>query len=307
MASGGAPGAVPIEARTVAMAARPGGVQAGCFLAMGCPCEILVATADARMAAQLAQAGADEAWRIERKFSRYRADSIVAAINASAGRPVPVDTETLRLLDYAAHCHALSGGRFDITSGILRRAWVFDGSSRLPDGAAVAALLPRIGLARLQRSAASVTLPPGMEIDLGGIAKEYAVDRALEALQDAGPPVLVNFGGDLRASAPPSAQPWQVGVEATRRDEAPALVLELSRGALATSGDGHRFVERDGVRYGHVLDPRTGWPVPDAPRSVTVAAATCVEAGTLATIALLHGAGAEEFLDAFEARHWCLR
>ncbi len=119
--------------------------------------------------------------------------------------------------------------------------------------------------------------------------------------------MLVNFGGDLCANAPPGPQPWQVGVEGLARAQQPALVLELSRGALATSGDTHRFLLRDGVRYGHVLDPRTGWPVRGAPRSVTVAAATCIEAGTLSTLALLQGENAEAFLDGLGARYWCLR
>ncbi len=300
-------GSAPIEARTVDMAVRPGGVHAASFLAMGCPCEILVATADAGLAQQLGRAGAAEAWRIERRYSRYRADSVVAAINASAGRPVAIDAETDGLLAYAAHCHALSEGRFDITSGVLRQAWHFDGSDRVPRPEQVAALLPRIGFGRLQRSPGSVCLPAGMQIDLGGLAKEFAVDRALAALADAQVPVLVNFGGDLCTNAPPGPHAWQVGVEAPARGKAPALVLELSRGALATSGDTHRYLLRDGVRYGHVLDPRTGWPVSGAPRSVTVAAATCLEAGTLSTLAMLQGPQAEEFLDGLGARYWCLR
>ncbi len=318
MPAPGVRGETPIGERTIAVQARPGGVQAVRFLAMGSPCEILLAAAaplDEALALRWAQAGVDEAWRIERKFSRYRADSVVAAINASAGRPVPIDTETGRLLDYAAHCHQLSEGRFDITCGVLRKAWRFDGSDRVPTLVEVAALLPRVGFARLRRAAGKVTLPAGMEIDLGGIAKEYAVDGALAAVE-AGLPaeaaVLVNFGGDLRANRAPPRQPWQVGVENTAAQGRPALVIELTRGALATSGDTHRYLERAGRRYGHVLDPRTGWPVLAAPRSVTVAAPTCVEAGTLSTIALLQGAQAESFLDDFVdeqagVRYWCLR
>ena len=297
----------PIEQRTIAMAPRAGGILAGRFLAMGSPCEILVATDDTATARALVGRGADEAWRIERRFSRYRPDSTVSAINASAGRPVRIDPETSRLLDYAAHCHALSDGLFDVTSGVLRRAWTFDGTDRIPDAAAIAALLPQVGFGRVQRSGDTVVVPAGMEIDLGGIAKEYAVDRALAAIRESGLPVLVNFGGDLCANAAPSQQPWQVGVEGALPGSDPAMVLELSSGALATSGDAHRYVERKGVRYGHILDPRSGWPVRGAPRSVTVAAASCVEAGTLSTIAYLQGPGAEAFLDDLGVRHWCIR
>jgi thiamine biosynthesis lipoprotein len=297
----------PIGQRTISVEPRPGGIYAGRFLAMGCPCEILAAAPDIKTAQALARRGADEAWRIERKFSRYRGDSVVAAINASAGRAVRIDAETRRLLDYAAHCHALSDGLFDVTSGVLRRAWTFDGTDRIPDAAAIDALRARVGFGRLRCDGDTVALPVGMEIDLGGIAKEYAVDRALAALQDARLPVLVNFGGDLCTDAAPAAQPWQVGVESTVAGAPPAMVLELSAGALATSGDAHRYVERQGVRYGHILDPRSGWPVVGAPRSVTVAAATCVEAGTLSTIAYLQGSGAEAFLDEMGVRYWCIR
>ena len=82
------------------------------------------------------------------------------------------------------------------------------------------------------------------------------------------------------------------------------MILELERGALATSGDSRRFLMKDGVRYGHILDPRTGWPVPDSPRSVTVALSSCTEAGLLSTLALLHGARAKEFLEEQNVRYW---
>ena len=85
------------------------------------------------------------------------------------------------------------------------------------------------------------------------------------------------------------------------------MILQLEHGALATSGDSRRYLKKDGVRYGHILDPRTGWPVPDSPRSVTVAASSCTEAGLLATLALLQGARAGEFLEEQAARYWLLR
>jgi thiamine biosynthesis lipoprotein len=309
--SGTVPGGAP-DARAdpppLTVEARPGRVHAVRFTAMGTPCEVLLETADPALALELARPAAIEALRIEHKFSRYRADSAVAAINRSNGHAVAIDTETARLLDFADACHRLSEGLFDITSGVLRECWTFDGSDRLPAPAAVERLLARIGFPRLQRGEGTVVLPAGMEIDLGGIAKEYAVDRAHEIVDRRdSPPALVNFGGDLRASRPLAAGPWQVGIERDRDDAGPAAILELTRGALATSGDTHRFLQRDGVRYGHILDPRTGWPVPGAPRSVTIAAATCVEAGTLSTIAMLKGAGAEAFLEEFGVRYWCQR
>jgi thiamine biosynthesis lipoprotein len=147
-----------------------------------------------------------------------------------------------------------------------------------------------------------------MEIDLGGIGKEYAVDRALALVVSVfRGAALVNFGGDLAASGPPASGPWSVGVERPETLGNARLLLDLSRGGLATSGDTHRFIEVDGQRYGHILDVRTGWPVRDAPRSVTVAAPSCVEAGLLTTLAMLKGPQAESFLEGEGVQYWCLR
>jgi thiamine biosynthesis lipoprotein len=284
---------------------RGGGIMAACFAAMACPCEVLVETGDEALAREIGTVAAAEARRIERKFSRYREDSVLAAINRSNGEPLQVDGETAALIDFAARCHQLSGGRFDVTCGVLRRAWKFNCSDRIPEPAAVAALLPLIGFHRLTCRFPDLVLPPGMELDFGGIGKEYAVDRALAlaaARHDVA--ILVNFGGDLCTNRRPGAAPWQVGVERPGSDRDPAMILELSQGALATSGDTRRYLLRDGVRYSHILDPLTGWPVPDAPRSVTVAAGTCVEAGMLATMALLQGRQAQHFLDEAGVRYW---
>lgn len=287
---------------------RGAGITAVCFEAMASPCEVLLEAAGARAARELGRAAAQEAWRIEAKYSRYREDSVVSAINRSGGRSLALDAETVALIDYAARCHALSGGLFDITSGVLRRCWTFDGSERVPDPAAVEALLPLMGFDKIDWHSPHIRLPPGMEIDFGGIGKEYAVDRVL-GIVSAGftNAALVNFGGDLAASHSPAQGPWRVGVERPDTDQEARLLLELTQGALATSGDTRRFLLRDGVRYGHILDVRTGSPVPGVPRSVTVAGSTCLEAGMLATLAMLQGSGAEAFLEEQGVRYWCLR
>lgn len=287
---------------------RGPGLVAARFQAMASPCEVLLATDDLGLAATVGRIAADEALRIERKYSRYRADSVLSRLNAAEGIPIAVDAETQALFSFAEHCHALSEGRFDVTSGVLRRVWRFDGSDRLPSPESVAALLPLIGFEKLRWSAPHVTVPPGMEIDFGGIGKEYAVDRVLAlALEVFKGPVLVNFGGDLAAHRAPAGGPWRVGVERPGSDREAALLLDLEQGALATSGDTHRYLLKGGVRYGHIMDVRTGWPVPGAPASVTVAAGTCVEAGMLATLSMLQGNGAEAFLESQGVRYWCLR
>lgn len=275
---------------------------------MGSPCELVAEAASRAEADKLARVVANEAWRIEDKFSRYLAGNIVDRINRADGTPVTVDPETAGLLDFATTLHELSAGRFDITSGVLRRVWHFDGSDKIPPADAVAATLEWVGWHRVAWAAPVLQMPPGMEIDLGGIGKEYAVDRCAALLRERdAPPCLVNFGGDLVATAAPRQRDaWSVGIEGACPD-APEKIIRLQQGALATSGDARRFLLRDGVRYSHILDPTTGWPVVAAPQSITVAADTCTQAGMISTLAMLRGADAERFLEHQEVRYWCRR
>jgi len=283
----------------------------GRFDAMASPCEILIESDDRDEALRLAEMAASEAWRIEDKFSRYLPGNIVGQINTARGDAITVDDETASLFDFADTLHTLSNGRFDITSGVLREVWRFDGGDRLPDPRAVEDVLQRVGWHKVTWQRPVLTLQPGMEIDLGGIGKEYAVDRVAGTLRAAAAcSALVNFGGDLAVTrAPRERRAWRVGIEPVtpankRRDE---TVLEIATGALATSGDSRRFLLKDGVRYSHILDPRSGWPVEGAPRSVTVAADTCTEAGMLSTLAMLEGYTAEAFLDGEKVKYWSRR
>jgi thiamine biosynthesis lipoprotein len=275
---------------------------------MGSPCEVLLESGSRDVAGAAGELVAAEAWRIEDKFSRYRHDNIVHRINHSAGKPVVVDDETARLLDFATTLFDLSDGQFDITSGVLREVWTFDGSDRIPSPEVVEAVLARVGWTKAAWEAPELRLQPGMEIDLGGIAKEYAVDRCAAVLREhCAAPGLVNFGGDLAVTGPPGHRDaWRVAVEGAQNGHAERLI-DLRAGALATSGDARRYLARDGVRYGHILDPGTGWPVADAPRSITVAADTCTQAGMLSTLAMLRGADAERFLDEQAVRYWSRR
>ncbi len=294
----------------MAKAAKPG-VHKHRFSAMGTPCEVQIEMRDSGLAGQLARIGEAEARRIEAKYTRYKPTGVVWAINhaASSGgaAPVELDEETAGLIDYAAQVHALSAGRFDVTSGVLRRAWTFDGSDRVPEPEQVAALLPLIGWGKVRWERPYLTLPPGMELDLGGIAKEYAVDRAAMAIMaESDCPALVNFGGDLRTTRAKSAGRWAVAIESIDPAKNAGGLLQIGEGAIATSGDARRFLLKDGKRYSHILDPRTGWPVAGPPRSVTVAARTCLQAGTLSTLAMLLGPEAERFLKAEQAQGWVL-
>lgn len=281
----------------------------GQFRAMASLCEILIDTADAELALQLATIAQAETRRIETKFSRYRKNNIVYAINNSHGNAIELDAETSALIDYAQLCYNISDGLFDITSGVLRRAWIFDGSEKIPNQQTVNSILPFIGWHQVTWKKPWLSLPAGMEIDLGGIGKEYAVDKVLQLLMShTNEPFLINFGGDLAVTGPQkNQQPWQVGIETPDTTGEAKNILEISAGALATSGDSKRFLLRDGKRYGHIMNPKTGFPIEDAPRSITIAGSSCTQAGTLSTLALLQGAKAEEFLREQNAIFWCLR
>lgn len=272
---------------------------------MASPCEVLMDIEESELAEQVLQAVADEAWRIERKFSRYRDDNIIYRINNAQGDTVRVDEETARLIDFAQQLHQLSDGMFDITSGVLRRVWRFDGSDQVPTADQVEKVLQDVGWSKVDWSKPAITLLPGMEIDLGGIGKEYAVDSSASIVRAmTSCSVLINFGGDLVVTTPRSEQrAWSVGRLVTGKDQAVAL-FELFKGAIATSGDAHRYLLKDGVRYSHVLDPRNGMSVAEAPHTVSVAAPTCVEAGMFSTLAMLHGKTAAEFLDAQGLQYW---
>jgi thiamine biosynthesis lipoprotein len=261
------------------------------FRALGSDNEIQLYAGDAGAAQRLAQTGIDEANRIETKYTRYREDSLTSTINRHAGGEwVEIDSETAALLDYADACYSESDGLFDLTSGALRRAWNFR-VAVVPDAAIVAALLPLVGWKLVERHPDRIRLPkPGMELDFGGIGKEYCADRVAAALLDAGAQSgLVNFGGDIRVIGPhPGGRPWAVGIRHPRVEGALLTTIMLAQGALATSGDYERYFELDGRRYCHMLNPHTGYPVPTM-QSVTVVAPLCTVAGSVCTLAMLKG------------------
>lgn len=252
----------------------------------------------AETAHSVAQAMIAEVRRIEHKYSRYRDDSILSAINRRAGRQaLSVDDETSALLDYAQTCYQLSDGLFDITSGILRRAWNFQ-TAELPHPEQLSTLRPLIGWSRVHWQHPQFFLPvPGMEIDFGGFGKEYAADRAAAISIELGiKHGFINLGGDVRIVGPQAdGSPWRIGIQHPRQPNAVIATIELIQGALATSGDYQRYFDRDGRRYCHVLNPYTGYPV-DYWQSVTVTAPLCITAGTSSTIAMLSEDRAQTFL-----------
>ncbi len=264
--------------------------------------ELQLGADDGARAHRAAEAAIADVLRIEAKYSRYRDDSVTTEINrAAGGSPVAIDAETAALLRYADQCYRLSGGLFDITSGVLRRVWDFKRTPpRLPAADALAAATALIGWDTVEWDDRALRLPrAGMEIDFGGIGKEYAADRVAAVCVEHGiAHALVNLGGDVRAVGPQEhGAPWRIGIRDPRRDGAAIAEVDVAGGAVATSGDYERFFELAGRRYCHVLNPRTGMPAAHW-QSISVVAPLAVVAGSCATIAMLLEADAAAFLDA---------
>jgi FAD:protein FMN transferase len=276
------------------------------FHAMASDCAVHVQAEAAAASAMIALAAEAEVRRIEARYSRYRDDSELARINlvAAAGGATDVDPETTGLIAYAKACFRSSEGAFDITSGLLRQAWNFS-VPRLPEQWEIDALLPRIGLDKVTLSGGRLSFAQArMELDLGGLGKEYAADRAAEVCSDLGARFgFVDLGGDIRVIGPQAdGQPWRIGIRHPRDGAVLVAEVALHGGALATSGDYERFIDVDGRRYCHILDPRTGWPARGL-SSVTVISDRCLVAGSLSTSAMLRGRNGGAWLESLGIRH----
>lgn len=273
---------------------------------MGTRCEIRLFASDAESAARVFLACAAEVNRLENKYSRYRPGNFLHAINVAAqqGGETQVDAECASLLDYADACYRQSEGLFDITSGILRKVWNFDRPA-LPDPAALAQTLRAVGWQHVRRDGLRLRFArPGMELDFGGIVKEYAVDRAVAVCREHGiAHGVVDMGGDIAAIGPdPDGEPWRIGVRHPRQPEREVASIAIAHGALATSGDYERCIVIDGKRYSHILSPRSGWPVQGL-ASVTVVAGQCVVAGSISTTAMLKELDGVDWLAGLGATH----
>jgi thiamine biosynthesis lipoprotein len=272
------------------------------FHAMAGEHELQLACDDIALAQRAAAVAIADVQRIEAKYSRYREDSVTSRINAASGaRAVEIDGETAALMRYADQCYAQSDGLFDITSGVLRRAWNFRSDPpRVPSAQELAPLIDLIDWPHVEWSATSVRLPrKGMEIDFGGIGKEYAADRVATICVEHGlHHGMVSLGGDIRAIGPQAdGAPWRVGIRHPRVANAAIAGFDLAQGALATSGDYERYFDVGGKRYCHILNPRTGMPVTHW-QSISVVSPLCVVAGSCATIAMLLEDRGASFLDA---------
>ncbi len=271
------------------------------FRAMGSPCSVRLYASSDIEAQSLAAPAIQEVARLEAAYSRYRPESLLSTINASAGSDaIALDDETSALIDYAFKAWQESDGLFDITSGVLRNAWDFR-SNQLPKTQDIERLMPLIGMEKLEWQKPRLRLPiKGMELDFGGCVKEYAADSAVAALKNQGvESAVVELGGDIAVAGPMAdGRPWRLGVRDPFGSAMGSLAqLGLAEGAMASSGDYERTLVVAGKRYSHILNPLTGWPT-EPPASVSVVASTCLVAGTVSTVAMLKGqSGCVEWLE----------
>ena len=259
------------------------------FRAMGCPCELRLFIPDKLNQEKVVSCCVAEALRFEEKYSRYRSSSLVSRINAAAGvKAIDIDPETSAILDYTRVCFEQSDGLFDITAGSLRSVW-HQNMKTLPSQEVIERGLTKIGFDKLILSADSIFLPfTGMELDFGGVVKEYAADAIATLAKSMGiQHGLVNLGGDVCViGAQQDGTAWPIGViDPFGHGEAIARI-ELSEGALTTSGSYERFFQVEGKTYSHLINPLTGWPV-EGLVSASVIAEQTIVAGSISSIALL--------------------
>ena len=234
--------------------------------------------------------------RLETEMSARRADSGIAMLSKMAGvAPVVVSEDTYRVLDLGGQFGWISEGAFDLTAAPLASLWGFNGApapATLPSDRSIRACLERIDYRRLILRDGTAFLPvPDMAVDVGGIAKGYAVDRAYEYCLSAGiPDFLIDFSGNIRAAGRPARREcWQIGIRDPFDASRIVCTIALPSGmAVSTSGSYERFVEIFGQRYSHIIDPRTGYPA-NGTASVTVLCADAVTADALSTAFFVAG------------------
>lgn len=228
--------------------------------------------------------------RIDRLMSEWKPDSPVSAINTAAGaQGAEVPTELVEIIRRSIRFGELTDGAFDITWRGMGNLWHFDESFSPPSEAQVEEAKARVDYRRIRIDGNRVSLPEGWAIGLGGIAKGYAIDRAAGKLREAGfRDFLVNGGGDVLAAGMKGDRNWTVGVRAPRGGPQDLVARIRATGAVVTSGDYERFRIVDGVRYHHIIDPRTGRPA-GLCRSVTIVAGQAELADVLATSVFVLG------------------
>ena len=283
---------------------------------MGSPCEIRLFVANVVHASDALNRVTAEIARLEAKYSRFESSSELSRVNQTAAiaGTTRIDEEFSSLLDYANTCYLQSDGLFDITSGVLRKVWPFTttqlSEQELPSDEALRQVKESVGWQHVQlqkrddKTSEVSFAREGMEIDFGGIVKEYAVDRAVAICREAGiESGIVDLGGDVHVIGPhPEGEPWQIKIRHPRDAHASMCTVSLHQGAVASSGDYERCVVINGERYSHILSPKTGYPVKGL-ASVSVVASACIVAGSACTIAMLKEEAGADFLTELGLEH----
>jgi FAD:protein FMN transferase len=231
--------------------------------------------------------------RIDGLMSTYKPESEISRVNAQAAKaPVAISTEFYALLQTAQQYSRLSSGVFDITYASVGYLYDYRRHVR-PDKNALATALPGVDYRQLKLNDNGHTVAfgrPGMRIDLGGIAKGYAVDRGIELLQARGVGrAMVNAGGDTRVIGDRFGKPWMIGIRHPDDKDKVVLRIPLENAAFSTSGDYERFFDEGGVRYHHIIDPKTGLS-PHQVRSATIIASTATRTDGLSKTVFILGA-----------------
>ena len=270
------------------------GLQKLSFTAMSTKCGVHFHGASAAVARDFTRDVIAWVAAFEARYSRFIPDSLIGRINAAAGEHwMDIDPETERLFGFCNELVFFTRGAFDPTSLPLIRLWNWKASLPvIPDEAAIRAARELVGWTKVQRRPRAIFLPrPGMCLDLGGIGKEYAVDCVMSmALERGIPNVLVDFGQDVRVrGAAADKDHWRIGLEDPKNPGKCWASVKVTDHAVATSGDYLRSFEHNGRRYGHIIDPRNGYPVDNGCRAVSVIAPSCTIAGILSTTAMILG------------------
>jgi thiamine biosynthesis lipoprotein len=270
-------------------------VDTGYRMLMGTFGRIVAIAPDSPAAGKSAEAGFAELVRIDELMSDYKPDSELAAVNQNAFKsPVMVSQPTFDVLTTAHYFSQLTEGAFDVTVGPLVDLWrrAADANS-IPTETELQQARAKVGYEKLILDANEMTARfavDGMRLDLGGIAKGYAVDKAIEAMKKRGAlGGMVDIGGDIRCfgTPPKSKETWLIGLQDPNSKDwigttRPSLVLKLNDQAIATSGDYRRFALIDGKKYSHIIDSKSGYASPGL-ASVTIIAKEAVDADALAT------------------------
>ncbi len=264
------------------------------FHALGTTCKLLFAAPSYAEAAAFKQEAADWVANFESIFSRFKPESLVSRINAAGTDWVELPPEAESLFALCDWFYWATHGIFDPSMLPVITLWDYHTPTpTVPTDEAIAAALTHCGWQRVEHRKGRIRLTePGMGIDVGGIGKEYAVDRVFEMGRARGlRHLMVDFGHDLRiCGEPPEGGPWRVGLENPVKPGRCWGGVAVTDHAVTTSGDYARgFQTPDGRVMGHILDPRTGRPVANGCRSVSVIAPTCTEAGIFATAAFILG------------------